>query len=162
MTAQGARADNCQLSITQPRVDYGVIRREPFDERSRVTLGTRTLHLNIQCDEPSPMMVRFNGVASDGQGFRFGREGRFRLRLKQARVDGLAVQWRERGLPGESAIGQLLPGHTLVAQSMGRRLTAQVDIDTDLPSHALQVRSQTLLEGQGSFELVTPAVPPSR
>jgi hypothetical protein len=45
---------------------------------------------------------------------------------------------------------------------LGQRLTAQVDVDIDLPSDALQVRSQTRLEGQGTFELVSPAVPLSR
>ena len=85
-----------------------------------------------------------------------------RLTLRHAQVDGRAVNWRMAHLPGETASGQLLPGQVLVAGSPGKRLTAQVDIDTDLPSDALQVRSETILEGLGRFELVSPAVPLSR
>jgi len=77
------------------------------------------------------------------------------------------VEWDVAHLPGETVSGQLLPGQVLVARAagqtvLGRRLTAQVDVDIDLPSDALQVRNQTRLEGQGTFELVSPAVPLSR
>jgi len=41
-------------------------------------------------------------------------------------------------------------------------LTAQVEVDTDLPANALQVSNQVVLEGRGSFELVSPTVPLSR
>lgn len=166
LIAQGARADNCQLSLSQSSIDYGVIRREALVESPTLGLGTRTLHLSVLCEEPSAMALRFVGVA-DGQAFRFGRQGRFRLRLKQALVDGRAVEWEGAHVPGETTSGQLLPGQILVARAAGvpvtgRRLTAQVEIDTDLPSDALQVRSQTSLEGRGSFELISPAVPLSR
>lgn len=159
LLAQGAHAENCRLSVSQPRIDYGVIRREALVESTTVTLDTRTLQLNVLCVEPSVMALRFIGAA-DGQAFRFGRQGRLRLSLKHAQVDGRAVDW---DLPGGGAAGQLLPGQVLTARVAGRpvtgqRLTAQVDIDTDLPAEALQVRSQTSLEGQGRFELVSPAV----
>jgi hypothetical protein len=75
LMVQGARADDCRLSISQSRVDYGVIHREALVERPSVALGTRTLHLNVLCTEPSAMALRFTGAA-EGQGFRFGREGR--------------------------------------------------------------------------------------
>lgn len=70
-------------------------------------------------------------------------------------------------LPGETVSGALLPGQVLVARAagqalVGQRLTAQVDVDIDLPSDALQVRDETRLEGRGTFELVSPAAPPSR
>ncbi|WP_330209294.1 hypothetical protein [Pseudomonas sp. AM4(2022)] len=161
LLAEGVRAENCRLSISQPRIDYGVIRQEALDESPSVVLGTRTVHLSVLCAEPSAMALRFTGAA-DGQGFRFGREGRFRLTLRHAQVDGRAVGWALSHVPGESASGQLLPGQVLVAQTAGKQLTAQVDIDTDLSPAALQVRNQTVLDGQGSFELVSPAVPLSR
>jgi len=90
-----------------------------------------------------------------------------RLRLKHAQVDGRAVGWSSAQAPDESASGQLLPGQALIARVSGvpvtgRRLTAQVDIDTELPFDALMVRTQAHLEGQGRFELVSPAVPPSQ
>lgn len=167
LTAPYAWSENCRLSVSQPRIDYGAIRTEALVERAAVTLGTRSLQLNVLCVEPAQMTLRFIGVAADGQGFRFGRQGRFRLSLKHAQVDGHAVGWVAAHLPGEPASGQLLPGQTLMARvagmpMIGRRLTAQVDIDTDLPAGDMHVRDETRLEGQGSFELLSSAVPPSQ
>lgn len=154
-----ARAENCHLSLSQSRIDYGAVRPEVVEASAPVVLATRTFNVTVLCVEPAAMALRFVAVAADGQGFRFGREGRFRLSLKHAQVDGRAVDWSDSG--------QLLPGHALIARAAGlpvagRRLTTQVDIDTELPFEALAVRAQTHLEGQGSFELVSQAVPPSQ
>ncbi|MFL1499855.1 hypothetical protein ACI77J_01465 [Pseudomonas sp. O64] len=162
-----AWAENCRLSLSQPRIDYGAIRREARVESASLVLGTRSLRLSVLCTEPAAIALRFIGIAADGQGFQFGRQGRFRLTLKHAQVDGHAVGWVAAQLPGEPASGQLLPGQTLMARIagmplVGRQLTAQVDIDTELPADALHVRDETRLEGLGSFELVSPAVPPSQ
>ncbi len=167
LAAPGVRAENCRLWLSQSRIDYGGIRREVFVERAAVTLGTRSLNLNVVCTAPTVMALRFNGVAADAQGFRFGHLGRFRLSLKHAQVDGRAVEGTAAHLSGEPVGGQLLPGQAWVAWAagvavVGRRMTALVDIDTDLPSAALDVRGETGLEGQGSFELVSPVVPPSQ
>ncbi|MBM9486606.1 hypothetical protein JBE38_11815 [Pseudomonas sp. ICBG1301] len=159
--AQGVRAENCRLSLSQSRIDYGVVHREALRESPTVTLGSRTLHLSVLCAEPSAIALRFTGAA-DGRGFRFGQQGRLRLSLKHALMDGRAVDWGLAHLPGEATRGQLLPGQVLVARALGKRLTAQVDVDTDLPADAFEVRYQTVLESQGNFELVSPAVPLNR
>lgn len=162
-----AQAENCRLSLSQSHIDYGAIRRDAVVENAAVVLATRTFNLTVLCVEPAAMALRFVAVPADGQGFRFGREGRLRLRLKHAQVDGRAVGWASAQAPDESAKGQLLPGQALVARAAGapvagRRLTAQVDIDTELPFDALMVRGEAQLEGRGSFELVSQAVPPSQ
>lgn len=159
--AEGAQAQNCRVSVSQPRVDYGVISREALVEPLSIALSTRRVQLNVLCEEPSVIALRFTGAAN-GQGFRFGRQGRFNLTLKHALMDGRAVEWTQAHLPAETASGQLLPGQVLVARGAGQRLSAQVEIDTNLPADALHVRNQAVLEGQGSFELVSPAAPRSR
>lgn len=167
LAAPDVLADNCRLSVSQPRIDYGAIRTKARVERAALVLATRRLRVNVFCTEPAAMALRFVGVAADGQGFVLGRQGRFRLSLKHAQVDGRAVEWAASDLAGEPASGQLLPGQTLVARAAGlpiagRRLTAQVDIDTELPAEALEVRDETHLEGHGRFELISPAVPPNQ
>ncbi|WP_411908288.1 hypothetical protein [Pseudomonas fluorescens] len=162
-----AQAEICRLSLSQSHIDYGAIRRDAVVENAAVVLATRTFNLTVLCVEPAAMALRFVAAPADGQGFRFGREGRFRLRLKHAQVDGRAVGWVSAQAPDESAKGQLLPGQALIARAAGvpvtgRRLTAQVDIDTELPFDALMVRGEARLEGQGSFELISQAVPPSQ
>ncbi|KAF1029075.1 MAG: hypothetical protein GAK37_01913 [Pseudomonas sp.] len=158
LMANEARADTCQISLSQPRLDYGHLRH------GEQTLGTRTLHLSIVCAEPSAMALRFNGVAADARGFRFGRQGHFRLSLQQARIDGQPVEWMSAPLPGALATAPLVPGQTLVASASGRpvtgrRLTAQVEVSAEVPPEAFAVRRETLLEGLGVFERVSPAVP---
>lgn len=162
-----AMAENCHLSLGQPRIDYGQIRRDALVETTTVVLATRSLSVNVLCAEPAAMALRFVGAAADGQGFRFGREGHLRLSIKHAQVDGRTVGWSAAHVPGEADRGQLLPGQVLVARAagmpvVGRRLTAQVDIDTQLPFDALSVRRETHLEARGIFELVSPAVQPSQ
>jgi hypothetical protein len=163
VTAPGVHAENCRLTVSQPRIDYGVIHREALVEKPNLALGTRTVQLNVTCAAPAAMALRFIGAA-DGRGFLFGRQGRFHLRLKHAQVDGRTVEWQVAHLPGETASGELLPGQILVARAAGapvtgQRLSAQVEVETTLPSAALQVRNEERLEGQGTFELVSPAAP---
>ena len=162
LVASQAQAENCRMTLSEPRVDYGVIRpSQASSGRATVTLDTpRTLHLSVLCTAPSAMALRFSGVAADAQGFQFGRQGRFTLNLRQAQVDGRPVAWQ----PDEASSGQLLPGRALYVSAggtpvMGRRLTAQVEIAVQLPADALSVRREMLLEGHGQFELVSPAVP---
>lgn len=167
LIAPGAWAENCRLSLSQAHIDYGAIRRAGPVTGASMALPTRSLHLTVLCAEPSAMALRFTGAAADGQGFQFGRPGRFRLSLKHARVDGRAVEWAAMQRPDESTDGQLLPGQTLEVRVAGmrvagRRLTAQVDIDTDLPADALEVRNEARLEGRGSLELISLPAPPSQ
>lgn len=162
LVATQVHAENCRMTLSEPRVDYGVIRpAQASSGRALMTLDTpRTLHLSVLCTDSSAMALRFSGVAADTQGFQFGRQGRFTLNLRQAQVDGKPVSW----LPDDSSSAQLLPGRVLAASAggtpvAGRRLTAQVEIAVQLPADALSVRRETLLEGHGQFELVSPAVP---
>lgn len=162
LMATQALADDCRMTLSEPRVDYGVIRPTHASfGRDAMRLDTqRTLHLSVLCANPVAMALRFSGVPADAQGFQFGRQGRFTLSLKQAQVDGRPVAWQ----PDETAGGRLLPGRVLYASAAGapvtgRRLTAQLEIEVQLPADALAVRRETLLEGRGQFELISPAAP---
>ncbi|BDB22619.1 hypothetical protein cym2001_59840 [Pseudomonas sp. CYM-20-01] len=162
LVASQAQAENCRMTLSEHRVDYGVIRpSQASSGRATMTLDTpRTLHLSVLCADPAAMALRFSGVAADAQGFQFGRQGRFTLNLRQAQVDGRPVSWQ----PDEASGGQLLPGRALYATAgdapvTGRRLTALVEIAVQLPADALSVRREMLLEGRGQFELVSSAVP---
>lgn len=157
-----AHAEDCRMTLSEPRVDYGVLRpTQASSGRAIVTLDTqRTLHLSVLCVTPTAMGLRFSGASADAQGYQFGRQGRFTLSLRQAQVDGSPVSWQ----PDQTASGRLLPGRTLFANAAGvavtgRRLTAQVELDVQLPADALAVPREMQLEGHGQFELVSPAAP---
>jgi len=158
-----AAAGQCSVSLSQPQVDYGrLLRGELLGEqpgRHEVFLGTRLSQLNVVCPDAVPMVLRLDGVPAGTDGFRFGQSGSLRLRFKQARVDGQAVVLVQEQA-GASVSAQLRPGVTVVAQSAGRPVTgrtlsAQIEIDTYLPSAATAVRSETRLEGGVRFELVS-------
>ena len=162
LSVNQARAQDCQMILSEPRVDYGEIRPSQASSGSvTARLDTqRTLHLSVLCANPTAMALRFNGVPADAQGFQFGRQGRFVLNLMQAQVDGIPVTWQTDATAG----GRLLPGRTVVASAAGvpmtgRRLTAQVEIEVHLPADALSMRRERRLEGRGQFELVSAAVP---
>ena len=161
IAAPGASANDCRLSLSQPRVDYGVLRRtELLDEGVRsqpIILGRRTLQLSVVCAQPGAVAMRFTGVPAGTQGFRFGRQGSFTLALRHAQVDGRAVELNSAQSTDMSTTGLLLPGHVLIAKASGLPLTgtrfsALVEIDTYLPPDAFSVRRETVFEGQGHFE----------
>lgn len=161
VVAGDAQAADCRLSLSQPRVDYGVVHRaELLGESSgwpRFSLGKRILHLSIACVEPVPIGVRFTGAPGGAQGFRFGRQGSFTLNLEHAQVDGQAVDLFVSHRPGEPATGLLLPGFALVAYAAGapvrgRRFTAMVSLETFLPAAGFATGDELVVEGQGSFE----------
>lgn len=124
-----------------------------------MSLGTRILHLSVVCADPRSIALRFTGVPAGPQGYRFGRQGRFTLSLKHAQLDGRTVEWVAARLPDESVRGRLLPGQVLIARSgttpaKGRRLSAQVEVQTYLPPSAFSVRREAVFEGRGHFELL--------
>lgn len=154
--ANEARANNCQVSLSQPRVDYGLVRQAERGD-PQIALGKRTLRLSVACEVPVSMALRFTGVPAGLEGFRFGRQGHFTLSLQSAQVDGKSVELVMPHLSEEPATGRLLPGHRLVAHVAdmpvhGRRFTALVNVETFLPAALLAVRDETTFEGQGGFE----------
>ncbi|NWB61507.1 MULTISPECIES: hypothetical protein [unclassified Pseudomonas] len=154
--ANEARANNCQVSLSQPRVDYGLVRQAERGD-PQIALGKRTLRLSMACEVPVSMALRFTGVPAGLEGFRFGRQGHFTLSLQSAQVDGKSVELVMPHLSEEPATGRLLPGHRLVAHVAdmpvhGRRFTALVNVETFLPAALLAVRDETTFEGQGGFE----------
>ncbi|WP_231995711.1 DUF1120 domain-containing protein [Pseudomonas mucidolens] len=161
------RAASCQLSLSQSRIDYGVLRQaQLLNDRfgpQIIAPGKRTLHLSVLCVDISPMAIRFSGAPAGPQGFRFGHGGSFTLGIKNARLDGRNVELTaEQPLAGIPD-GRLLPGHVLIARAggvpvTGRRLSAQVDVDTYLPVALFSVRRETTFEGQGQFEWLPGAV----
>jgi len=160
IAAPEASANDCRLSLSQPRVDYGVLRRAELGEplaSQPIILGRRTLQLSVVCAEPGAVALRFTGVPAGTQGYRFGRQGSFTLALKHAQVDGRAVELSTSQFTETATSGHLLPGHVLIAKAgglplTGTRFSAQVQVDTYLPPDAFSVRRETVFEGQGHFE----------
>ncbi|MDO7895691.1 hypothetical protein [Pseudomonas citrulli] len=163
LLASPAKAEPCHVSLSQDRLDYGRLHQGELlvDQpgQAELTLGKRTLNLNVVCAEPTAIALRFDGPGAGAEAFGLGPQGRFTLSLKRPRLDGQAVelfQGRARSLEHSS---RLLPGQTLVARQggsavQGRMFSAQVEVETYLPASAARVRDETVIDGRGRFELV--------
>ncbi|MGF6093467.1 hypothetical protein [Pseudomonas sp. 18175] len=149
-----AHAASCRLFLSQSVIDFGQLRSA---DRS-ASLGRRTVRLNVVCPENSTIALRFQADAADGRGYRFGSQGLFGLALLHPQLDGKPVELAQLYNPSERN-GQMRPGQPLVVvagglPAKGRTFSAQVQVDTWLPSAATAVRDKTTLEGGGRFELV--------
>ena len=156
LTEQATAA--CRVSLSQPLIDYGLLRDSDQPSARGVSLGKRTVRLNVICAEAAIVALRFQGAPADGQGYRLGRQGYFNLTLHQPMLDGKPVELAQLYNHAERG-GALQPGQPLVvlvggAPAMGRTFSAQVQVESWLSGVATAVRDKTTLEGSGRFELV--------
>lgn len=149
---------SCRLSVNQPLVDHGLLRSDGQSANHAVSVGKRTVRLNVVCSQATVIALRFEGMPAEGQGFRFGQRGYFNLTLQHPLLDGKPVELARLYNHAERD-STLRPGQSLVAlvgglPATGRTFSAQVQVETWLSSAAMAVRDKTTLEGNGRFEWV--------
>lgn len=153
-----AYAAQCRVFLSQPQVDYGVLHGAQQRVGQEVMLGKRTVRLNVMCPQDAAIALRFRGAPTDVQGFRFGHQGYFHLRLQQPLLDGKPVELAQMHNRSERG-GHLRSDQALVVMAgglpaTGRVFSAHVQVDTYLFNAVTAVRDKTVLEGGGRFELV--------
>ncbi len=154
----GEASAACRLSLSQPLVDYGLLRSDGQSASQAVSMGKRTVRLNVVCPGATVIALRFDGTPANAEGYRFGRQDYFNLTLQHPLLDGKPVELAQLYNHAERG-GALRPGQVLVVlagglPATGRTFSAQVQVDTWLSSAAIAVRDKTTLEGNGRFELV--------
>ena len=159
LLAAPASAANCRLSLSQPIIDYGLLRPGEQLENRGASLGKRIVRLNVICVEAAVIALRFQGVPANETGYRFGRQGFFNLTLQHPQLDGKPIELAQWHNPTERD-AQLRPGQSLVVlvggvPARGHAFSAQVQVDTWLSSAATAVGNKTTYEGNGRFELVS-------
>lgn len=152
LIAGEVHAAECRLSLSRPEVDLGAFAGQG------VLFGKRTVHLNVVCPQDTLIALRFRGVPTVGQGFKFGEQGYFNLSLQQAVLDGRPAELAPLHNRGDRS-GQLLQDQAMVVlaagvPAVGRVFSAQVQVETYLFDATTAVRDKTVLEGGGRFELV--------
>lgn len=148
----------CRLSLSQPLIDYGLLKGSEQPGAQGISLGKRTVRLNVICAEATVIAMRFQGLPAELHGYRMGRQGYFNLTLHQPMLDGKPVELAQLYNHAQRG-GTLQPGQSLVVLAGGvpaRGLTfsAQVQVESWLSGAATAVRDKTTLEGSGRFELV--------
>lgn len=158
-----AVAADCQMFLSSTQLDYGRLYRAALQDQGGsgplLLLGRKSFTLNVNCQVPTRLSLRFIAPGDGLEYFRFAGNGRMRIAMSQVTLDGqsagLAVT-REGAAADEHLF---LPGQPLfVTQGAGvvagSRFSAQVDVDTWVADEATRVRYEARLEGGGRFERV--------
>lgn len=163
-----AKAAACDMQLSENTVDYGRLNRSELDMSSvpgnDVLLGKRKLILNIACEQPTTMALRFNASPAQGGGYVFAGTGNLTVLMSNAMVDGNPVALAKTDASGRSiqgvATSQYLESGYGVAAVVGgalfkgKRFVASLDIQPSMPRAAMRVRGETRWEGLGQLELL--------
>lgn len=161
-----AREQACEVMLSTTQVQYGRLSRATLaaEADGRLGLPARTVGLHVQCAEPGDMTVMFHGTPAVGHGFQFTDKGRFVVRLRDGKLDGMPVDLgrivRGAGMPGQ--VGTSLtwhPGEPLVPSmhgqvALGREFSANIDIVAQVDEGGLIVGDAARWTTTGSVELV--------
>ncbi|EOX7389251.1 hypothetical protein ACOMQZ_002442 [Enterobacter quasiroggenkampii] len=88
--AATAHAEDCQITLSQPVVDYHEMRRDNIDKTQQNwhKMADRTLNVNVYCPQPQQMAVLLQGTAGDKGRFTFGQPGGMAVKIDEMTVDG--------------------------------------------------------------------------
>jgi hypothetical protein len=158
-------ADECQFNLSRPELDYGLMNRaiRP-DSAPERNLGERQLSLSLSCPHPTDMSVFYRAMAATAERFHFAERGSYRMRIRDAVLDGQSV---EIGLiagvgqpPAETASSLIWrPAHGVVPVQagvplQGRTFSAQLELTAWVQEQGMQVRDAITWETTGVFDAV--------
>lgn len=165
LLSMGVSAQECQLNLSEPRLDFGLMNRaNALPATPEYLLGERRVSLNLNCPQPADMSLFYRGVAAGAERLRFTDRGSYSLRVQDAVLDGQSV---ELGLiPGAAGVpvarGQSLawqPEHGIVPLRdgqpvMGQNLALNLEVRAWAQSDATQVRDATTWETSGLIDAI--------
>ena len=157
--------DECQLNLSETRVDFGLMNRSAAQgTAAERLLGERRLSLTLNCPNPTDLSLFYRGLASSGERFQFTQRGNYSLRASNALLDGQAV---ELGLlPGSgqpaASMGSTLrwrPEHGIVPMRAGvpvngRSLSLQLEVSAWAQEDALRVNDAVTWDTSGLFDAI--------
>jgi len=160
-----ALADECQLTLSQSVLDYGLMNRATrANTPGERSLGERRLSLNLNCPQPTDMTLFYRAMAATAERFRFAEHGSYTVRMSDAVLDGQPV---DLGLI--SAVGQVpeavassllwRPQQAIVpvrggVAVQGQSLSAQLELTAWAQEKASQVRDAIVWETTGLIDAI--------
>ncbi|WP_347904292.1 DUF1120 domain-containing protein [Pseudomonas purpurea] len=160
-----ALADDCQLNISQPVLDYGLMNRaiRP-DATSERRLGERRLSLNLNCSQPIDMSVFYRAMTATVERFYFAEHGSYEMQIRDAVLDGQSVDLGLIASVGQAPVhtaSSLIwrPEHGVVPiragiPVQGKSFSAQLELSAWAQEQALQVRDAVTWETSGIFNAI--------
>ncbi|NVZ22923.1 DUF1120 domain-containing protein [Pseudomonas costantinii] len=156
-------ADECQLNLSETRLDFGLMNRAvaliPSAER---LLGERRVSLTLNCPQPTDMSVFYRGLGVGAERFRFTERGSYGLKVRDAVLDGQAVELGLIAGAGQAPVVTATtlawrPEHGIVPMRgglpvTGRSLSVQIDASAWAREEASRVRDAVTWETSGLFD----------
>ncbi|KAB0565633.1 DUF1120 domain-containing protein [Pseudomonas palleroniana] len=163
LSASALGAEECQLNLSENRLDFGLMNRAlalvPSGER---LLGERRTRLTLNCPQPTDMSVFYRGLGAGVERFRFTERGSYGLTASDAVLDGQAVELGLSAGPGQPAVTVATalawrPEHGIVPMRggmpvTGRSLSVQIDASAWAREEASRVREAVTWETSGLFD----------
>jgi hypothetical protein len=160
-----ASADDCQLNLSQPVLDYGLMNRAiRADSTAERNLGERRLSLNLSCSSSTDMSLFYRAMAVTANRFHFAERGSYQMRIRDAVLDGQSV---ELGLIAAAGQTPALiasdviwrPEYGVVPVQAGvplrgRNFSAQLELTAWVQEQGMQVRDAMTWEATGVFDAV--------
>lgn len=83
-------AEDCQISLSQPVVDYHEMRRDTIEttQQDWHKMADRDITVNVFCPQIQQMAVLLRGTAGDKGRFLFGQSGGVAVKIDNMTVDG--------------------------------------------------------------------------
>ena len=157
----------CSLSAGAPVIDYGSQSRgqlQTAGNSQTLTLGKRTLMLNIGCPYSLNMRLALRGAQAQNGDLLHGDRGAVKILVLDAQVDGQTVLLTRTTpdglLQGGAETGlRLQPGDNFAATQnghlvQGKSFTARIEIEPLLPESATRVSTRKTSESLLILELV--------
>lgn len=169
--AHAQATPSCQLWISDTNITYADATKDALQKSpqhpSMLSFGKRTAMLSVVCDQASHIALMFQGAHSDDGTFRFGRNGRARIRLDEARWDGRPVQLTRmvgamaQAQSGGTAIA-VRPGDSIApwapGMQKGKQLTMQVTVEPLVPANATNAGTQEMFQSDIMIKLLANGV----
>ena len=160
-----ALPDDCQLSLSQPVLDYGLMNRAiRVDTTPVLTLGERRLSLNLSCAQPTDMSLFYRAMAASAERYYFAEHGSYEMRVRDGVLDGQSVDLGLISTVGQSPVETAStltwrPEHGIApvragTAVQGRSFSAQIEVTAWAQEQAMRVRDAVNWETTGVFDAV--------
>ncbi|MBD8192330.1 DUF1120 domain-containing protein [Pseudomonas fluorescens] len=155
-------ADECQLNVSEPLVDFGLMSRLAQDDSAAERLlGERRLSLSFTCPKADDMSLFYRALAANAQRLQLTEHGSYAVEAGHAVLDGHRVELGLLPAPGQPPLTSAtaldwLPAHGIApvqrgAVVTGQNLSVQLTLRAWADPAATQVRDATTWEATGTL-----------
>lgn len=152
--------DECRLDLSESRLDFGLMSRATGATLApQRLLGERRLSLTLNCPQPSDMSLFYRAMAAGTERLRFTEGGSYRVQVRDAVLDGRAVELGLLAGPGQAPgmVASTLnwrADHGLVPMyndqpATGRSFSVQLEVSAWAKTEATRVRDAITWETSG-------------